>query len=408
MQPLLDGPRAGLSEAFVKSLLQSHSTIRISYGAKALAADFTEVADISQYITSGSEVSSSVDNTVHRTCTLHIDADVTTTGWSYLSGFVKPYMTIEDVATGQSATFHLGVYTLTTPSRGLGTTPATLQFTGYDLNYLLRQPIGDSYEAAAGTDPAQAAGDVISLAIPNVAVTVVASGSVLPSQITWPFDASKPTTYLDIITGLLASVGYRQPWADWDGTIRVEPFVDLQTAKVEWTFDIEDPANIVADDRTQDIDLYNVPNWWRFVMADLPDTPVEGQTQFTWEDNSAVNPGSTLNRGRRIRHIESVKAASYDDLVSYAQRVIVDTIKPGETFTVKTQPFPLAWHLDVIRFNDPALEASLPSTAGGRRVVATSWKLALDGQTDMEWTWQTISDQTAGLGITTSTIAQLV
>jgi hypothetical protein len=332
---------------------------------------------------------------------------VTTTGWSYLSGFVKPYMDIIDVATNIKARFHLGVYTLTTPTRTLGTLPATLQFQGYDLVYLLRQEVGDSYQVLAGTDPAQAAADVIGLAIPEVTITVTPSGSLLPRTLAWPFDASQPTTFLDIVQTLLASIGYREVWVDWDGVFRIEPFKDLQQEEFEWTFDTDADDSIVAkENTTQDIDIFNVPNWWRFVMANLTDVAVEGVSQFTWTDSAPGNPGSTANRGRLIRHIEMVTAPSYTDLTTYGQRVIAASLQPGETFTVTTQPFPLAWHLDVIHFLSPSLAAALPLAPGGtRRVVSATWTLPLDGQSDMEWTWQTITDQTAGLGLVTTTVS---
>lgn len=404
MQPLLANPRQSLTEAAVRGLLQSESTIRIDYGATALDGDFSTVADISAYIGTGSQIESDARRTVHRTCTLNIDADVIDSGWSYLSGFIRPYMTMTDVASGVTARFNLGVYTLTTPTRPLGPTPATLQFQGYDLIYLLRQEVGDSYEVVAGSDPAQAAADVIGLAIPEVQVVVTPSGSTLPVQLSWPFNPDQPVTFLDIVQVLLASIGYREVWVDWDGVFRIEPFVDLQQEDYEWTFNVLDPDNIVSDDARQDIDLYDVPNWWRFVMTDLSDTPVEGVTQFTWTDSSPTNPGSTVNRGRLIRHIESVAAATYGDLITYAQRVIARSMSPGEGFTVKTQPFPLAWHLDVIHFLAPNLTDALPLTAATeRRVVSVTWKLPLDGQSDMEWTWQTITDQTVALGLVVTT-----
>lgn len=403
MQPLLDGPRIDLTEAQVKALLQSHSTIEIGFGAIGLDGDFAETADISDYL-SGGEVDSDVTQTVHRTCTLNIDADVTGTGWSYLSGFIKPYMTITDVATQTQARFNLGVYTLTTPTMTLSTTPPTLQFQGYDLVYLLNQPVGDSYEVPAGSDPAQAAADAISLAIPEVEVVVTQSGSFLPGQLSWPFDASQPVTFLTIVQTLLASIGYREVWVDWEGRFHIEPFVDLQQEQFEWTFDRDADDSIVAEGATQDIDIFNVPNWWRFVMADLTDTPVEGVSQFTWDDTSPNNPGSTINRGRTIRHIESVTVTSYDDLVDYAQRTIAANLSPSEAFDVKTQPFPIAWHMDVIQFLDASLADGLPTAPGTeRRVVSVTWKLPLDGQSDMEWTWQTITDQDAGLGLATTT-----
>lgn len=399
MQPILDGPRAGLSEAKVRALLQSHSTIRITYGATALDASFGVVADISNYMSAGSSVTSSTTDSVNRTCSLNIDANVTDTGWSYLSGYIRPHMTITDVETGYAATFHLGVYTLTTPTRMLGSSPATLSFSGYDLNYLLRQPIGDSYEVPAGSDPVTAAIFAINIAVPGVEVFGIPSGSPLPLPMSWPFDASQPATYQDVVNGLLASVGYEGVWVDWDGHFHIEPFTDPQMTPYEWTFDVTHDDNIVVDHRSQDIDTFDVPNWWRFVMDNLDASPVEGESMFTYTDASASNPGSTANRRQTVKYIETVTAATFTDMMDYAQRTIASTLKPSETFTVQTQPFPLAWHRDIINFRDPALVPTLPATLGGeRRVVSVTWSLPLDGQTDMEWTWQTVTEQTAALG----------
>ena len=404
MQPLLDGPRGALTEGTVRSLLQSHRTIQITYGADALGDDFGVVADISGYVSGDSSITSSVVSTIQRTCSLNIDSDVTDTGWSYLSGYVKPYMVFTDPENGDSARFNLGVYTLTTPQRTLGSSPGTLAFAGYDLVYLLKQPIGDSYEVPAGAEPAQAAADAIGLAIPGVEVLVEDSGSLLSGQLSWVFDPEQPTTYLDVVQTLLAAIGYRPVWVDWEGRFRIEPFVDLQGETAEWVFNLADGDNIVSDERKQDVDLFNVPNWWRFIMADLKDTPIEGVSMFTWEDASPVNPGSTLNRGRTVKAIYSVPATSYSDLVNFGQRTIAATLEPAESFTVQTQPFPLAWHYDVIEYLDTALAGTLPTDAGGRRrVVSTDWRLPLDGMSDMEWTWRTITDQTAALQVTETT-----
>lgn len=400
MQPLLDGIRSQLTASFVRSLLQSQSTIQIKYGAFGLDENLAEIGDLSSYMQMGSSITSSVLNTVHRTCSLKIDSDVVNTGWSYLSGFIKPYMDFIDVSTQKSARFNLGVYTLTTPQRVLGTVPAVLNFSGYDLIYLLRLPIGDSYEVPAGSDPAQAAADAISQAVPAAQVNYAPSGVTLPGQLTWPFDAANPVTWYDVVTTLLNTVGYRQVWVDWEGVFRVEPFLDVQDVPPEWKFDTLAPNNIVATGGTQDVDIFNVPNWWRFVMADLTTSPVEGLTQFTWEDTSPTNPGSTQNRGRTQKKIVSVSAVSYDDLVNFGQKTIVEDLAPAETFGATTQPFPIAWHLDVIEYVESTLDQALPTEQGTtRRVLATEWSLPLDGQSDMTWTWQTISDQNATIGL---------
>lgn len=406
MQPLTGDTRSDLTEKQVSKLLQSDSALEISYGAYGLGPDFGHIADISKYIGNSSSITSDIGAKTQRSCNLSIDSDVTDVGWDYLSGFILPFMTLKDPSTDVKAEFHLGVYTLTTPDRDLGVEPATLSFSGYDLIYLLRQEVGDSYEVEAGSDPAQAAARAIGIAIPGVTVLVTPSETTTNTQMSWPFDAENPTTYLDIVQKLLSSIGFRRVWVDWDGKFRIEPYTDLKLAPIEWVFNIGDVNNIVSNDRKQSIDLYNIPNWFRFVMEDLPDLPAEGETMFTYEDSSIENPGSTANRGgRRVKKIESVAATSYNSLVIYAQNKIDDLLSPSEQFSVKTQPFPLAWHMDIIKYMDPSLDKSLPlELSGERRVIALKWSLPLDGMSDMQWTWQTITDETAQLGLAESQV----
>lgn len=393
MQPLLDGPRSGLTEKFVRDLLQSQSAIMFEYGAVGLDEDFNPVADLQSYMTPGSSITSDNLAKIHRTCTILLDGDVVNT-WDYLSGYIKPWMKMVDVATGESAQFNLGVYTLTTPAISLATNPSVLSFTGYDLIQLLDQPVGDSYEVPVGEDPVIAAATAITIAIPGASVNYTASEVSLDAPVTFPLDAGAPTTWYEIITTLLDSVGYRQVWVDWEGVFRLEPFIDPQTESPEWVFNLTDDINIVAEDRAQDMDLFNVPNWFRFIKADLTAAAVEGDTMFTYEDTSAGNPSSTQNRGRLIRHIEQVTVTSYDALLEYAQKRINYLLESSEIFATHTQPFPLAWHLDILDYNDPNLGDIPPINQTQRRVVATGWTLPLDGLTDMDWTWQTITEQT--------------
>jgi len=406
MQPLNYPPRADIDPTALRALIQGQSALQIGYGAVGYDKNFIAVGDISQYMTVGSTIHSDITSTIHRTCNLNIDSDVADK-WDYLSGYIKPYQTFTDPLTGLSAQFNLGMYTLTTPDDDISVRPSTLQFSGYDLIYLLQQPIGDTYEVPKGVDPAQAAAEAIALAAPGATVLATPSTSLTATQLTWAFDASQPATWYDVVNSLLAAIGYRQVWVDWDGAFRIEPFVDPAQAQYEWTFDLNSPVNIISTDRTRQSDLFDVPNWWRFVFENLPDTPVEGTTQLTYVDNDPTNPGSYANRGRYVRYIEAVAGTvnaddtetyDYSALQQYAMRTVSDSLVPGEVFALTSQPFPLAWHLDIIQYFDPNLADILPAQSTSRRILATQWEMALDGLTDMSWTWQTVNNNSVLTG----------
>jgi hypothetical protein len=180
-------------------------------------------------------------------------------------------------------------------------------------------------------------------------------------------------------------------WVDWDGVFQLSPYNPPSHGTTEWTFDLTDDNNIVAEDRTSAQSYFNVPNWWRFVIQNLDHAPVEGVDMLTYVDNDPGNPGSFINRGRYIKRVVSVDVADYAALVSYATVSIAADLSPAETFTVKTSPFPLAWHRDLISMTDPNLANLPPAKSTFRRVLARSWTLPLDGADDMSWTWETIT-----------------
>jgi len=388
VQPILDGPRADLNSAMVAGLLQGDPSITVDYGAEWFDDTLTLVDDISEYMTEGSTVTSDVTATIHRTCSLLFDSDVP---FNYITDFVKPYMVLTNNDTGFAARFNLGVYTLQTPQSDNSTSPSVLTFTGYDLIYYLSQPIGDSYEVPIGVDPIGVAATLINVAVPGANVNAVLSGVLTTQVYTWPFDASNNFTYLDVVNALLAMVGYQNVWVDWDGNFQLIPYIDPQTTPVEWDFDLTDPNNIVAEQRSSIQDFFDVPNWWRFVMNNLTVPPVEGTSQITYIDTQATNPGSFTNRGRYIKRIYYVDAVDFPSLFTAAVVQITADLGPAETFDISTSPFPLAWHRDIIQLFDPNLGLVKPALSPLRRVIATKWTIDLDGTSDMTWTLDTVS-----------------
>lgn len=388
MQPLLDGPRAGLPLTTVTDLLQGTNNLRVGYGARRLDRNMNIQEDLTPFMSAGSSITSDSTASIHRTCTLTLDSNNPVV---YGTDFVQPWMDLTNPDTGATARFYLGVYTLATPSFDNSKLPSALSVTGYDLLYYLNDVIGDSIQIPAGSDPIVQATNLILAAFPGAQIQAIDTTTTLTSALTFPFDSSNnSTSYLEVINTLLAAVGYQPVWVDWNGTFQLVPYVTPTNTNAEWTFDLTAEDNIVAEPRTSTQDLFSVPNYWIFIMENLTAAPVEGTTQFSYIDASPNNPASLPNRGRIKRKITFVSTADFASLVQFGLSVIAQDITPAETFDITTSPFPLAWQYDQILYIDSNLASVPPALQGVRRVQATQWSLPLDGG-DMTWTWQTVA-----------------
>jgi hypothetical protein len=300
-------------------------------------------------------------------------------------------MVLRNPNTGEGARFNLGVFALEAPEFQLAESPSSLTFSGLDLLYFLDQPIGDSYEMPIGSDPVVVAASLIAAAVPGATVNFVPSGASTTVPFTWPYSEQEAATYLSVVNDMLALVGYLGVWVDWDGVFQLVPYVQPSIGTVEWVFDLSATDNVVSEQRTAAQSFFNVPNWWRFTMQNLTETPTEGTNMLTYIDEDPDNPGSYPNRGRYIKKTLFVDAASWAGLVAQAAVTIAADLSPAETFNVSTSPFPLAWHRDLIRMVDPSLADLPPNNSTVRRVLARSWEITLDGSADMTWTWETVS-----------------
>lgn len=394
MQALTGSPRQSLQASDVTGLLQTDTILEVSYGALHLDSTFAFVADLSPYMSAGSVVSSDINATIHRSLSLVIDS---TAPVDWVTDFVKPYMVLTNPDTGVSAEFFLGVYAMASPQYDNSEVPSVLTLTGYDLLFYLNQPINDSYEVIAGSNPVSAAITVIGNAMPDAVVQSDNTTSTLANDMIWPYGQSDPyssagtVTYLTIVNDLLAAAGFLPCWVDWNGVFQLRAFQSPLSITAEYTFNLELDHNIVGASRTSQQDLFDVPNYWRFIMANLSAAPVEGTTQYTFIDTNPNNPGSYPNRKRLIYSINNITAADYNSLVAAGNQQIATDLQPAETFTITTSPFPLAWHRDRIYMVDPNLSVVPPLYSTSRQLLCTQWSLPLDGQSDMSWTLQTVT-----------------
>jgi len=122
--------------------------VQVDVGLDLLDEDGVFVMDISDDLQpAGSSVARVMGNRIHGTCDLVIARRLL---WG--SQRVRPKMILTDVD-GNSQTWNLGVYSMTTPQRVAGETPETYKVSGYDLLSFLDNPYGSTYSAAVGAVP---------------------------------------------------------------------------------------------------------------------------------------------------------------------------------------------------------------------------------------------------------------
>lgn len=379
-------------------LLRRSSVLQVAYGARVMTCNTGSLRsgqDLASFMTGGSSVTSDVTSDIHRSAVLTFDSGVLG-ALDYLSEFVQPYMTVSNPDTGVSLTVNLGVYVLQTPPIDLSMLPSQIQFQGYDLLTLLNVPVGDSYEVPLGTDPADAAVDAIQTALPWASVQSATSGVLTTQVFSFPFDQSNDFTWLDIVNTLLAAAGCLPVWVDWNGVFQVgtRAIPTSATFVPEAVFDLGDEHNMLAEGRQVIQDLYDVPNKWIFVMQNLQSAPVEGSTQYTVTDNSS-SPTSIPSRGRTVVKIVSVATAtadvtSYPQLVAAGTQQVLTDLAPTETYTFDCSLYPVLWHYDFLRIQDPSLAVVQPAKSSTRAGVVSQWTLALDGTSDQSVTFQTL------------------
>lgn len=379
MQPLVDPQYRPYTADQVSGILTCRA-LQVASGLELLDDTDAFVADISDdLVAAGSKVSHNNIATIHGTATLNIARMLT---WG--AQRARPYMTLTDLDTGLSARWNLGVYVLATPTRPVGLTPETYQVTGSDKLYLLNGPVGDSYSVASGANVLAAAKAAITAADPAAVVVFdgSAASATLPNALTWPLASSTISTWLDVVNGLLKTISYQPVWCDWNGAYRSGPLQDPAVRSPEFAFTADDSlTTIVGQNRTLTADLWNAPNWWRFVAQNWATTPTEGNGQYTVQ-NPSSGPASQAAVGRTVRKVMYLNAADQASLQALGDQQVAADKRVVQSFQVNLGPMPAQWHLDVVSYTD--------SAAGGSMKVATqSWSLNLDGS-DGQTVWDVV------------------
>lgn len=373
MQPAARASVAGidLSAAQVESLIRDTAALKTSAGVELLDIGLNVLADLTD-VFAGGTVSRSSYATLHGTATLHV---AQTLDWG--TAILRPYMILNDGVT--FARFNLGAYLTSSPREEVGEAPATHEIAGYDILHWLNTPVGEAFSVDAGTGYLAAAETILTTqGIVAYQIDQTRADAVLPTARIWPLDAN--TTWLNIVNDLTSAIGYQGIWSDWNGALRIVPYVNPTDRATEWLYDT-DPLTSMLGQRVAVRDFFNAPNRWVFYWSADPSgaQPVEGAGVYTFV-NEATGPTSRAARNRTITAApQQVDAVDQTALIALAQSRIDADLRLMTTFEMTTAPNPLHWHFDRVTVDDPEL-GILPDA------LVTKWDLPLDGE-DMTQSW---------------------
>lgn len=374
MQPLVTPVRSHLTADQVVDIIQNSSGVRISSGCELLTGmDLMVAEDFTDDFQGGSINRQSYAN-LHATATLSIVREL-----PWPNAIVRPYMVMNDGT--NTAKFYLGSYFTNTPARPAWEFPVTYSVQCYDLLTVLADPVGDAFSVGEGQSYLAAVEAILQgRGIVKYYIDQSASGSVLPTDRTWPID--EQTTWLTIVNDLLGAIGYAGVYTDWEGVFRCVQYISPRQRGSEWEYNTDASTSMLGQ-RESERDFYGAPNRWVFVLSNNTDgpAPTEGAGKYTFV-NQFEGDTSVDSRGREITKVVLVDAADHNAMVAAAQVTIDADMQIPIKIRANTAPNPLHWHFDMMYLVDPSL--GVPVQAMG-----TQWTLPLDGS-DMSHEWTVI------------------
>lgn len=383
MQIPTDGPRAGYTTDEVQYLIENTSSFSTDMGLQLINLNLEVLDDVSDFLSAGT-VSRSNFADLHGTANLSLDAPL---DWG--NSIVRPYMTltgpISSTATELTAMrFYLGAYFTDTPEEDMAQLPPTFDVTGYDILSILDDPIGDDYSVDTGVSYLARVEEILQLrGITQYVIDQDAYASLVTSPKVYTLDENP--TWLHVVNDLLAGVGYRGIWTDWNGAFHCGVYTSPSQRSPEWFMTADVENTLLTQRRKRSRDFYDAPNRWVFYQSNVTEEqPVDGSGRYEYTNASTGETSVEARGGRTITKApEGVDVASQAALVAYATRIIDGDMQIPTKISIETAPFPLAWHMDVYAVSDPLIGAAV-------NVLSQSWVLNMDGS-DMGHEWSVLS-----------------
>lgn len=374
MQPL-SGPER--SEEDTVYVIRDAPSVTMRAGLELLDSDLNVVEDLSDYL-QDCTVSRGANNEIHGTARLKL-----TNPLSWGSAIVRPYMVLD--SDGRTARFNLGAYYTSVPRYTTGQDTITYDVDCIDVLDILNTPVGESFGVSAGADTILSVVENIlqNLGVTRYAIDATKSDVIPTTSTAWPM--ADATTWLVVVNDLLAMVGYRGIYSNWDGVLVCESYINPVDRAPEWEYTDDEVTSMHRPEIGVEQDVYGMPNRWVFINGafnDGTDQPVEGAGVFIYQ-NDTIGVGSVDARGGRvITRLETIDASSQEDLEASAMRSINSQMSVLLKYAVETGPNPLHWHFDVISFTDGAVNGGTTT-----RLLETDWSLNLtEGSMAHAWT----------------------
>lgn len=374
MQPIVAPVRSGYTKEQITELIQSSAFI-VGAGAELLNMNLDVLENITDDLVGGT-IRRSNYATLHGSASLDISRELP---WG--RAIVRPYMTIESGS--MSVRFNLGAFFTNTPERVLGTQPLTYSVECYDLLHALDTPAGEAHQVFSGTRYLDAVEEILTAqGFTRIIIDRTRATTTLPATKVWPI--AENTTWLIIVNDLLAAIGYRGIWSDWDGYLRCESYETPATRQPEWTYNATSLNSMLGQTRTYTRDFYAAPNRWVAVRNGqiTSDTPVEGNGIYTEVNQNNGETSISARGGRVITRLLTFDAADQAALIAQTKSAIENDLTLKTKITVETSPNPLHGHFDVVTLVDAEAGANL-------KLIESSWELPLLGG-DMKHEWSTI------------------
>lgn len=282
---------------------------------------------------------------------------------NWLKDRIQPYMLLK-MPKGDWVEFSLGIFILSTPVRKEQNNQVYRDVEAYDKLVLLQENRtvkrisiikGESYY------------DFLVGVFEEIGVTkwnIEYTSKTAATTTEWEIG----TDYLKIINDVLSILNYTPIFVDEYGFFSALLYRSPQQKAVDVEY-IADEFSVIYDGATEEMDLFNVPNAWLFVLNDAEREPLTAYV----ENNNPDSPTSYQARGNRriVEKREVDDIADQEALNATAERVAFESSQVFGKVAFSTALMPIHAYSDVVFLKNDTLSID-------GKYAETGWSMPLE------------------------------